>query len=122
MLAAKIARVRAIGWERASVEPPRLWPDERRTIARCARNAAPLPVVTGPKQLARALGIAVHCVPVPGGCGGEISDAHRVVYAWHPDPSERRLRVAHGLAHALLRRGAWDHTETDALLLTLDLA
>ena len=119
MLAAKIARVRELGWERAGVEPPRLWPDERRTIARVTRNRAPLPVVTGPKQLARALGIAVHCLPVRG-CGGELTDGVRLVYRWHPDPAERRARVAHGLAHAVLVREGWDHSETDALLLTLD--
>lgn len=54
------------------------------------------------------------------GCGGECTDGHMVLYRWHPDPSELRARLAHGLAHALLVREGWAHSEADALMLTHD--
>lgn len=119
----RVERILALGWEDAGEEPPRLWPGDRRQVARRAREAALLALgrePRGPGELARALGIRLHCLPIIS-CGGELSGKNHVIYAWSADPAVRRYRVAHGLAHALLLRERWVHSESDALLLTLDL-
>jgi hypothetical protein len=118
VLASSIQRLIDHGWQRAGLEPPKLWPRERRLIARTIRNRVALPDDAGPKAIARALGMTIHCLPVSG-CG-ELTDGKRLIYRHHPDPATRRLYVAHGLAHAVLVLDYWDHSEADALLLTLD--
>lgn len=117
----KLRNLVRLGWSDAHCEPPKLWPGDRRQIARRAFNASGFPRGSDPVAIAKVLGFRVRCVPVRG-CGGEITDGLHIIFRWHSDPLERRFRVAHGLAHALLMREAWDHTETDALLLTLDFA
>lgn len=120
----RVERILALGWEGAGEEPPRLWPGDRRQIARRAREAAFVALgrdPRGPGDIARGLGIRLHCLP-GAGCGGEVSDASRVIFRWSDDTLVRRWRVAHGLGHALLITERHDHTETDALLLTIDLA
>lgn len=109
----------AKGWRGAQCDPPRLWPGDRRQIARRAFDATGLARGCDLVQLAKALGIKVVCMAVRG-CGGELTDGNIIIYRWHPDERVRRERVAHGLAHALLVREKWEHSETDALLLTLD--
>lgn len=119
----QVGRVLALGWADAGVEPPRLWPGDRREIARRARDTALAVLgrdVRGPADLARALGFRVHCLP-GAGTGGECTSGVHVIYRWSDDFMVRRYRVAHGVAHALLVHEQWDHSETDALLLTLDL-
>ena len=122
-LRGRVERILALGWEGAGEAPPRLWPGDRRQIARRARDAALMALggePKGPAEMARALGLSVHCLPTRG-CGGECSDGQRIIFRWHLDSEIRRFRVAHGLSHALLLRERHDHSETDALLLTLDL-
>lgn len=119
----RVERILALGWADAGEAPPHLWPGDRRQIARRARDEA-LTILgrepRGPADMARALGLSVHCLPVAG-CGGECADGLRIFYRWHPNREIRRFRVAHGLAHARLTVEGHDHSETDALLLTLDL-
>lgn len=123
-LTQRIARVSALGWSAVDAEPPHLTTGDRTQIARRAREGALVAIghdPRGPAEIARALGIRIHRLAVPG-CGGECSDRDRIIYTPTHDPSLRRLRIAHGLAHALLMRESWEHSETDAILLTLDLA
>lgn len=119
MLAGKLDRLVSKGWLAGGFDAPRMWPRERRLIAQTTRNGLALRPDAGPKEIARALGIKIYCLPLRG-CGGELTTKDHIFYAWHRDPVERRRRIAHGLAHAILLRGGYDHTETDALLLTLD--
>jgi hypothetical protein len=49
-------------------------------------------------------------------------DAHWIYSRWHHDERERSDRLWHGFSHVLLRRGGWDHHESDAVLLTGELA
>lgn len=119
MLAGMLEQLVARGWSGAGCVPPLLWPGDRRQIAARALDAAGLDKGAHPLDVARGLGIAVLRTLVRD-CGGECTDGLRILYRWHADRDTRRLRMAHGLAHALLVREAWDHSETDALLLTLD--
>lgn len=117
----RITRLYQLGWDACRLPPPHLWPGDRRQIAARAWDQAGLERGADPRHLAVRLGFRVYRLDIRD-CGGECTDGYRIVYRPHPNRFVEQLHVAHGLAHALLQREAWDHSETDALFLTADLA
>jgi hypothetical protein len=100
---------------------PIMWPGDRQQAARRARNASEWTFEHDPRWFAYSLGLRVgKSAHVP--CGGEVTGFGVVVYQDTSDRQDRGLRVYHGIAHALLEREDWTHTEADAWLLTLELA
>lgn len=56
------------------------------------------------------------------GVGCEATDGDSIWFRWSSDSRELGRRVKHGHAHGLLARGRLDHNESDAVLLTAELA
>lgn len=105
----------------AGLDPPRCYPWDRVRVAERAYAAAGATWGASPRTVATGLGIALVAAPVRG-CGGEVASGGVVLVADHRDPRERVLRQWHGLAHALLTREDWRHSEADVWLVTLELA
>lgn len=95
-------------------------PGDRREIARRARLDFDGHPLCRPFAFARHLGIEPVIAPVRG-CGGELASREILYVRWHIDRAVMAERVLHGIAHALFRREAWEHSEADAWLLTAEL-
>ena len=104
---------------RAGLPPPRMYPWDRVRLAERAYSGEPWG--TSPRTIAALNGIRLAAAPLHG-CGGEIAAGGLVLVSAHRDPRELALRQWHGLAHVLLAREAWAHSESDVWLLTLELA
>lgn len=103
------------------MEHPQLELDEHRLVATWVRDLAARPrLACDPVHYAVRLGFVV-LDRVPQGVGGESTDGTTILYRWHESPRIRGLRVAHGLAHAVLVMGRWSHTEADAWLVAAEL-
>lgn len=103
------------------LERPRLELDEHRLVATWVRDLAARPrLVCDPLHYAVRLGFVV-LDRVPQGVGGETTDGTTILYRWHESPRIRGLRVAHGLAHAVLVMGRWAHCEADAWIVAAEL-
>lgn len=113
--------IRLISGAATDLEPPRLEAAEHRLVAARVRELAARPrLVCDPVHYAVRLGFAV-VDRAPSGVGGEVTDGEVILYRWHQSPRVRGVRVAHGLAHAVLVMWRWPHTEADAWLLAAEL-
>lgn len=107
-------------WDAAGVGPVLTEPGDRREIARRARMDFDGDPLRHPMRFARHLGIEPVIAPVRG-CGGETGSDTRIYIRWNIDRAVVAERALHGVAHALFRREAWEHSEADAWLLTAEL-
>lgn len=107
-------------WADSGFGAPLMYPGDRIQVARRALEAAELWPCADPRHLAVESGFKV-CACRVRDCGGETTDGETIFYRWHPDRRVRGLLLAHGLAHALLIREGWEHSEADAWWLTADL-
>jgi len=109
-------------WFDAGVEPPNTSPADRRGMARWMREKCARPTLfPDPLHFVVKLGLR----PVERritGFGCECTDGHTIVYPPFDDARERGVRLYHGLAHCILLRHGWIHSEADAWLLTGELA
>lgn len=104
-----------------AAERPRMERGEHALVADRVREVAARPrLVCDPVHLAVRLGVAV-VDRAPIGVGGEVADERSIFYRWHPSPRVRGVRVAHGLAHAVLASWRWEHGEADAWCVTAHL-
>lgn len=116
----RVERLFAGRWAETGCGAPMLWPGDRVLVARRALDEADLWPCPDPRHIAAELGFLV-CACRVYDCGGETTDGRTIFYRWHPDRRERGLLLAHGLAHAILMREGWAHSETDAWWVTADL-
>lgn len=87
------------------------------SLAKRALAQASRPTFSDPRHLAVALGFEL--LPrAPSGLCGEATARGLIAYMWSADPREVGLRVAHGLAHALLGRQFEASNDADAWVLT----
>jgi hypothetical protein len=106
----------------ARVDPPVHGPSVYRRIARTVLDEHGLdPLTTEPEELARAEGFDVHWGSTPHRVGIHVGSM--LILPWDNDPTKRALRIAHERSHGHLRtHGSPNHTEADAMWLTLELA
>lgn len=112
--------VALVGWRAAGVEAPKISDEIRHAIAERMRKYASSALdktPNGPDDIALALCIGMHRASAVSACGGVAASADAIFYCWTDDASERRARVALGLALAVLQREKIAHSRTDALLL-----
>lgn len=113
-------RVFAHDFDATGMAHPYTSPGDRQGIVRALRARTGRPEFADPlHHLVRD-----HLVPidrVPPGVGCECTDGVHVFYKWSPVARVLGQRVMHGHAHAMLM-GYWDHNESDAILLTGELA
>lgn len=101
----------------AETAPPTLELAEIDSLARRALYYAQRPDFADPRHIAVALGLRL--LPrAPRGLCGEGTALGIIAYRWDADPSVRGLRVAHGVAHAVLAEERGEHGDADAWLLT----
>lgn len=114
----EIERLLKRGWDAMGLEPPLLSQGDLEMVSRRAFLEADLAPGSDPKLVAARLGLRIVRAPWLSSCGGEVTDGLTLAYRPHPIPQVESARVAHGLAHALLRLERWSHTETDVKLLS----
>lgn len=108
-------------WNEARMEPPRHDRAVWRGIAEQVREKTKRPkLLTSPEHHARRLLIEV-LDRLPTGIEGECCSVTRIYFAPHEDQRIEGLRIAHGLAHVVLARWEWEHSEADAWHVTAEI-
>jgi hypothetical protein len=95
--------------------------EDARLVAHRAYSKVDRDFTGKPWDLIWGLGI----IPVVMGNIGvcrELADSNRIVYRHLINPRERYLALFHGIAHIILRREGWEHSEPDVWLVTAELA
>lgn len=100
---------------------PLLSDDELANESRCMFRRSARPVLASPIHHAIRNGFRLVDRVLPG-VGCEATDGESIWFRWTADPRELGRRVTHGHAHALLVRSKLEHNESDAVLLTAEMA
>ena len=108
-------------WSDAGERRPLYDPEDYPKMVRQVISKTRRPRYGDPRVIAVELGLTVVCDDILG-CYGEVTEGDEICYSCKGGERAWGLRIYHGIAHWILGNWYGEHEESDAWLLTIEMA